>query len=70
MLSFDFYRNDFTNQVVADLEDARQIKFYNLAGKSFSNSFQSELNFIPVKKLDVRLAYRWFDVKTTYGTNC
>ncbi|MEO6837211.1 MAG: TonB-dependent receptor [Ginsengibacter sp.] len=67
MLSFDFYRNDFTNQVVADLEDARQIKFYNLTGKSFSNSFQSELNFIPVKKLDVRIAYRYFDVKTTYG---
>ena len=66
-LSFDFYRNDFINQVVADMEDARQIKFYNLSGKSFSNSFQSELNFIPVNKLDVRLAYRWFDVKTTYG---
>ena len=66
-LSFDFYRNDFTNQVVADMEDVRQIKFYNLSGKSFSNSFQSELNFIPVNKLDVRLAYRWFDVKTTYG---
>ena len=69
MLSFDFYRNDFTNQVVADMEDARQIKFYNLTGKSFSNSFQSELNFIPVNKLDVRLAYRWFDVKTTYGND-
>mgnify|MGYP002377862245 CR=1 FL=1 len=66
-LSFDFYRNDFTNQVVADMEDTRKIKFYNLGGKSFSNSFQSELNFIPVNKLDVRLAYRWFDVKTTYG---
>ncbi len=68
MLSFDFYRNDFINQVVADLEDARQIKFYNLQGKSFSNSFQSELNLIPVKDLDVRLAYRLFDVKTTYGS--
>ena len=67
MLSFDFYRNDFTNQVVVDLEDARQIKFYNLKGKSYSNSFQSEFNFIPVNKLDVRLAYRLFDVKTTYG---
>lgn len=67
MLSFDFYRNDFTNQVVADMEDSREIKFYNLEGKSFSNSFQSELNFIPVNKLDVRMAYRWFDVKTTYG---
>ena len=67
MLSFDFYRNDFINQVVVDLEHARQIKFYNLDGKSYSNSFQSEFNFIPVKKLDVRLAYRLFDVKTTFG---
>ncbi len=67
MLSFDFFRNDFTNQVVADFEDARQVKFYNLNGKSFSNSFQTELNFIPINKLDVRLAYRFFDVKTTYG---
>jgi hypothetical protein len=67
MLSFDFYRNDFTNQVVADLEDPRQIKFYNLTGKSYSNSFQSEFNFIPVNKLDVRIAYRWYDVKTTFG---
>jgi len=67
MLSFDFYRNDFVNQVVADLEDPRVIKFYNLRGKSFSNSFQSEFNFIPVNKLDVRLAYRWYDVKTTFG---
>jgi hypothetical protein len=67
MLSFDFFRNDFTNQVVVDLEDPRQIKFYNLTGKSFSNSFQSELNIIPLDKLNVRMAYRWFDVETTYG---
>lgn len=69
MLSVDYFRNDFTDQVVVDLEDVRAIKFYNLNGKSFSNSFQSELNFIPVKDLDIRLAYRWFEVKTTYGND-
>ena len=63
----DFYRNDFTDQVVVDLEDPRQVKFYNLEGKSFSNSLQAELNVRPVDKLDVRLAYRFFNVKTTYG---
>ena len=63
----DFYRNDFKNQVVVDLENARQAKFYNLEGKSYSNSLQAELNFMPAPKLDVRLAYRYFDVKTTYG---
>ncbi|RYY45773.1 MAG: TonB-dependent receptor, partial [Chitinophagaceae bacterium] len=66
-LGIDFYRNDFTNQVVVDLENAREAKFYNLQGKSFSNSFQTEINFMPVQKLDVRLAYRLFAVKTTYG---
>jgi len=64
----DFFRNDFTNQVVVDIEDARKIKFYNLDGKSYSNSLQAEFNFMPVNRLDVKLAYRWFDVKTTYGT--
>jgi outer membrane receptor for ferrienterochelin and colicin len=63
----DFFRNDFTNQVVVDLEDVRRIKFYNLQGKSYSNSFQSEISFMPLAKLDVKLAYRLFDVKTTYN---
>ncbi len=67
LFSTDFFRNDFNNQVVVDIENPREIKFYNLQGKSFSNSFQAELNMEPVKKLDVRLAYRYFDVKTTYN---
>jgi outer membrane receptor for ferrienterochelin and colicin len=62
----DFFRNDFTNQVVVDLENPRIIKFYNLQGKSYSNSFQTELSFTPLSKFDVKLAYRLFDVKTTY----
>jgi hypothetical protein len=67
-LGVDFFRNDFTNQVVVDLEDPRFIKFYNLQGQSYSNSFQTELSFMPLPKFDVKLAYRLFDVKTTYGT--
>jgi copper chaperone CopZ len=67
LVSVDFFRNDFTNQVVVDLEDARQVKFYNLNGKSYSNSLQTEVNMTPAKNFDVRIAYRWFDVKTTYS---
>ncbi|WP_025763318.1 TonB-dependent receptor [Dyadobacter tibetensis] len=59
----DFYRTDFDNQLVADMEDARYIQFYNLKGRSFANSFQAELNLTPVPRLDVKLAYRLFDVK-------
>lgn len=66
-IGLDFYRNDFTNQVVVDLENPTEAKFYNLQGKSYSNSFQAELAFTPVKKLDVRLAYRYFDVKSTFS---
>ena len=66
--SIDFYRNDFVNQVVIDIEDPRVVTFYNLAGKSYSNSLQADVSFMPVAKLNVNLAYRWFDVKTTYGS--
>lgn len=67
LLSVDFFRNDFTSQVVVDMENPRLVQFYNLQGKSYSNSFQVEVNLTPIKKLDVRLAYRYFDVKTTYS---
>ncbi len=65
-IAFDYYHIDFVNQVVIDLENPREVNFYNLQGKSFTNSFQGEINFMPVKKLEVRLAYRYFDVKSTY----
>ena len=65
--SFDFYRTNFENQIVVDLDrNPQQVVFYNLKGQSYSNSFQGQVDYELVKRLDVRLAYRWFDVKTTY----
>ena len=65
--SVDYYRTDFINQIVIDLDQSPgQAVFYNLDGQSFSNSFQAQLDYEVVKRLDVRLAYRWFDVRTTY----
>ncbi|HYJ37470.1 MAG TPA: TonB-dependent receptor, partial [Chitinophagaceae bacterium] len=63
----EFFRNDFENQVVVDFEDPRMVDFYDLQGKSYSNSFQAELNMELIHKLNVRMAYRLFDVKTTFG---
>lgn len=69
-ISLDFYRTDFQNQIVVDLEqNPQQAVFYNLNGKSYSNSFQAQVDYELIKRLDVRIAYRWYDVKTTYGTN-
>ena len=66
-ISFDYFRNDFTDQVIVDLENPRLVHFYNLQGKSYSNSFQGEISVTPITKLDIRMAYRYFDVKATYG---
>ena len=67
-LSFDFYRTQFQNQIVVDIDsDVRKIMFYNLQGESFSNSFQAQVDYEVLKRFDMRIAYRWYDVKTTYG---
>ncbi len=66
--SVDAYRTTFAKQVIVDLDASPQkILFYNLNGKSYSNSLQAELNYEPIKKLDVRFAYRWLDVQTNYN---
>lgn len=67
-LSAEFHRNDFIDQVIADFENPRELKIYNLGdGKSFANSFQTELRLMPVPHLEFRTAYRLFDVQTTFG---
>lgn len=66
--SFDAYHTSFTNQLVVDVDaNPQQINFYNLKGKSFSNSVQAEFNYELIKQLDVRVAYRWLDVQTNYN---
>ncbi len=66
--SVEYFRTDFTHQVVVDVyQSAKTVSFYNLNGASYSNAFQAELNFMPVSQLDVRVAYRWFDVYTNYN---
>ncbi len=67
MLSIDFFRNDFSDQVVVDLENPRLVKFYNLQGNSYSNSFHAEITMTPFTKFETRIAYRYYDVKTTYS---
>ena len=50
-----------------DLETATRVEIYNINGNSYSNSLQAELNLTPLDKLDLRIAYRYFDVKQTYN---
>ncbi len=64
----DFYRTDFTNQVVVDWENPQEVSFYNLEGKSIANSFQTEVNYNLFEHVDLRLSYKYYDIKTDYSS--
>lgn len=64
----EYYRTDFIKQTVVDIDsDIREVRFYNLNGKSYSNNYQIELAYQPLDRLDVDIAFRYTDVKTKYG---
>ncbi|MGO1242560.1 MAG: TonB-dependent receptor domain-containing protein [Sphingobacterium sp.] len=65
-ISVELFHNRFSNQVLVDLEDPSAVSFYNLTGKSYSNSLQTDFRFMPVAHLEARFAYRLLDVKTDY----
>ena len=66
-VTFDFYRTDFQNQAVVDvMQSAQQVLFYNLKGKSFANSLQVDFNIELKKHLNIRTAYKYYDISTDY----
>jgi outer membrane receptor for ferrienterochelin and colicins len=68
-LNIDLHHTRFENQVVVDYDvSPQQLWFYNLQGRSFSNSAQVELEVSPLKRFEVRMAYRFLDVRTQYQT--
>lgn len=67
-INLDYYRTDFTNQVVADNEtEGGRLNFYNLDGESYSNCYQVEVKYELIPRFDVLGAFRYNDVKTTVG---
>ena len=66
-VTVDFYRTNFQNQAIVDvMNSAQQVLFYNLKGKSFANSLQFDFNMELEEHLNVRTAYKFFDVATDY----
>jgi outer membrane receptor protein involved in Fe transport len=67
-ISLDFYHTRFENQLIIDRDETvNTVVFSNLKNSSFSNSFQTEFSFSPIKNLDIRLAYKFLDVESKYG---
>lgn len=64
--SLELFRNDFSNQVVVDYENPRELYIYNLKGQSYANGLQTELRLTPVDRFEIRTAYRFYDVKTKF----
>ncbi|MBP7399534.1 MAG: TonB-dependent receptor [Chitinophagales bacterium] len=66
-LTVDAYHTDFVNQIIVDVDrDPNNIYVSNLYGNSYSNILQAEANYEVFKNFNLRLAYRYSDVQTTY----
>lgn len=66
-VTLDYYRTDFQNQAVVDLDySPQQVVFHNLEGKSFANSLQIDFNVDLMKHFTVRTAYKFYDIQTDY----
>ena len=68
--NIDFYRTDFENQIVVDIEDQGILTFTNLSDipnySSFSNAIQFDLSYELFNRFDVKLAYKINNSKTSY----
>lgn len=59
-LSFDYFRTQFYNQVVADQEyDPSMIYIYNTDGRSYTDTYQVDFSWTPVERLDIFATFRY-----------
>lgn len=66
-LNGEWYYTDFLKQVVVDMDsDPHAVSFYNLDGRSYSNSFQIEATYPFFRGFTLTAAYRYTDAKTDY----
>ncbi|MCC6411591.1 MAG: TonB-dependent receptor [Saprospiraceae bacterium] len=68
--SLDLYRTDFVQQIVVDVDQSpTEVFFYNSPGKSYSNSLLAVWNYNVFPGFDMKLAYKFNDVQSTYSDN-
>ncbi|MCB0736754.1 MAG: TonB-dependent receptor [Bacteroidetes bacterium] len=65
-ITVDAFRTQFMNQVIMDMDaNAFELRFYNLDGESFANVAQASIDYNINKRLAIRYAYKWQDVRAT-----
>lgn len=63
----DLFHTDFIDQLVVDrYADSSRVVFFNLKGRSYSNSAQFTVNQEILSQLEIRLALKIDDVRTDY----
>jgi outer membrane receptor for ferrienterochelin and colicin len=67
IFGIDYYYTTFDQQVVIDYDiNPQEVHFYNLDGRSFSHSIQSQIDIELLNRFDVRIAYRYNNPKTDF----
>lgn len=65
-ITIDAFRTEFQNKLITDMDaSSNSIKFYNLNGQAYANSYQIELSYELIKRLNLNAAYRINDVRST-----
>ena len=66
-VSFDYFRSEFTDQVIADQEygDFSTVYIYNLDGPSYTNTYQVDFSIEPFERFTVLATFRYTDSKVT-----
>ncbi len=63
----DYYHTAFSQQLVADMYASPSLlTFSNLRGRSVAQSVQVEAHYELVKGLQVKSAWKWYDVRSAY----
>ena len=67
-VNMEYFHTHFYRQAIIDYDsDPSQIHITNLVGKSYSNTLQIDATYPIVEGLELTAAWRWNDVKCTYG---
>jgi outer membrane receptor for ferrienterochelin and colicin len=66
-VQIDYYHTRFMNELLIDRETNNILEMRSLEDGTVANSAQIQFDLTPVRRTEIRLAYRMFDVTTTYG---
>jgi len=65
-LNAEVFRTSFQSQMIIDMDrDYENIYIYQLDGSSYANNYQVDFTFEPLHRLDVLLAFRYSDARST-----